>query len=518
MSGSAAVGPALLQALPRGVDVHAVAHQPIGGLRGVLRAAGVPEGAEAGIDRVRRAALRDDGVESALRRTDARRDGRGMDGAHDHEAGLHRTRVSHAPRDTLSVVRSASASRPLPRLGLFLVLALLAAWGLRLTILEGFVYEWPRGFRGDFHGAMWEADWWDGRGIMYGPLFVIERWLVNAWPRVFTVYFFALADIPAVVLAFVFSLRAVRATRTTAFVAFTAWCCYRWLFYAFSVAANPEILELLFLTIAWYAASRARETAAWLSAALATLTKVIPVIFAPVLLLRASRRAIAVTFVAIVVIAAAVGVGQRMSPAETMLGLLIPSQSTAGGSLRQATHIIPIPSNYQIVGLNTAVARAMGMTDTDPRLATVQTITNVVTAIVYLWCAFVAFLVLQGRHALLETTRLALAYGLFFALMPLATFHTHPHTFVFMLPVWTAIIATLGEDGDRRRATAFGGAFVVLFVFGGMPSVATPFDRVLHTHVAPSLLFADPIWANVITVLTWSGYALLRTRDLPAPV
>jgi len=406
----------------------------------------------------------------------------------------------------------------LARLAIFLVLALLALWGLRLTILEGFVFEWPRGFHGDFHAAMYEPAWWDGGGIMYGPVFVIERWLVNAWPRLFTVYFFALANVPAVALAFVLSLMAVRANRTTAFLVFTAWCCFRWLFYAFSVAANPEILEMLLLTVAWYAASRAKETASWVAVAVASLTKVIPVIFAPLLLLRASRKAVVAGAATALLIIAAVGVGQRLSPVETVLAIVIPSQSTGAGALRQASHIVPIPSVYQMVGLNTALARAMGMTDVDPRLATVQTVTNVVTVAVYLWSAFVAFVVLRGRHALPEVTRLALAYGLFFALMPLATFHTHTHTFVFMLPAWTAIIATLADDGDRGRATTFGAVFLGLFVFGGMPSAATPVDRLLRTRLAGSLLFADPIWANLVLVLTLSGYALLRTREAPARV
>lgn len=415
-------------------------------------------------------------------------------------------------------MRSASVSSRFPRIAIFLILAVLAVWGLRLTILEGFVYQWPGGFRGDFHAAMYEPVWWDGRGIMYGPVFVIEQWIVSAWPRVFTVHFFALANAPAVALAFVLSLAAARAHRTTAFVVFTAWCCVRWLFYAFSVAANPEILEMLLLTVAWYAASRAKHSAAWVAVAIAGLTKVIPVIFAPLLLLRASRKAVLAGAVTAVVIITAVGVGQRLSPVETVMAILIPSQSTGHGARLQASHIIPIPSVYQIVGLNTAVARAMGMTDADPRLASVQTITNVVTVVVYLWSSFVAFRVLRGRHAPPEVTRLALAYGLFFALMPLATFHTHPHTFVFMLPAWTAIIATLADDGDKTRATTFGAAFLVLFVFGGMPSVAVPVDRLLHTHVAASLVFADPIWANVAVVLTWSGYALLRTRETPAAV
>jgi hypothetical protein len=415
-------------------------------------------------------------------------------------------------------VRPTDDSRRLPRLAIVSGLAVLAIWGLRLTILEGFVHEWQRGFRGDFHAAMYESGWWDGRGIMYGPVFVIERWFVNAWPGVFTVHLFALANVPAVLLAFVLSIAAARANRTAAFVAFSAWCCLRWLFYAFSVAANPEILEMLLLTVAWYAASRAKSAAAWVSVTLAALTKVIPVIFAPLLLLRASRRAIIAAAVTAGVIIAAVGVGQHMSPTETVLGILIPSQSTTSGSLRQASHIVPIPSVYQIVGLSTALARAMGMTDTDPRLESVQTIANAATVIIYIWSAFVAVVVLRGRHALPETMRLALAYGLFFALMPLATFHTHPHTFVFMLPAWTAIIATLTDDGDRWRVILFGCVFLILFVFGGMPSMATPVDRLLHTHLASSLLFADPIWANVGTVLTLSGYALLRTREASAAV
>jgi hypothetical protein len=414
----------------------------------------------------------------------------------------------------LTAVRSER--QPRPHLAIVIALVLLAAWGLRLTILEGFVYAWPRGFPGDFHAAMYQADWWDGKGIMYGPVFVFERWLVNAWPRLFTAHLFALANIPAVALAFVLSLAAVRANRTTALVAFAAWCCFRWLFYAFSVAANPEFLEMLLLTIAWYAASRAKPSGAWVAVAGAALTKVIPVIFAPLLLLRASRRAVlagAATAVAIIVV---VGIGQQLSPRETVLAILIPSQSYGHETMRQASHIVPMPSVYQFVGLNTALARAMGMTDADPRLALVQTIATSVTMLVYLWCSVVALLVLRGRHALPEAARNTLSYGLFFALMPLATLHTHPHTFIFLLPAWTAIIATVADDGDRTRATTFGAAFVVLFILGGMPSAGAAVDRVARTHLATSLVFVDPSWANLAVVLSLSAYALLRTRRMPA--
>ncbi|MBI3490651.1 MAG: DUF2029 domain-containing protein [Acidobacteria bacterium] len=415
-------------------------------------------------------------------------------------------------------MRAATASNSLPRLAASLALVAAAAWGLRLTILEGFVYAWPRGFSGDFSALMYEPRWWDGTRIMYGPVFVFERWLVNAWPRIFTVSFFALANIPAVALAFVLSLAAARATRTTAFVAFAAWCCFRWLFYAFSVAANPEILELLFLALAWYAASRAKPTIAWVAVVVAAATKVIPVVFAPLLLLRASRKAIAAAVVTGTLIVATTAAGQHLSFRETVAAILIPTRNAGGGSVSQRSEIWPIPSVYQDVGLNTAIARATGMPDGDPRLPLVQNVADVLTVVVYLWSALVAFRVLRGRHALPEATRLALSYGLFFALMPLATFQTHPHTFVFLLPAWTAIIAMLTDDGDRGRATEFGAAFLLLFVFGGMPSAAVPVDRLLHTRLVTSLVFVDPIWANLGVVLALSAYALRRTREASAVI
>jgi hypothetical protein len=404
----------------------------------------------------------------------------------------------------------------LPRTVALLLLAAVIAWGLRLTILEGFVYEWRRGFYGDFCAAMYDRVWWDGTGIMYGPVFVFERWLVNAWPHLFTIYFFALANIPAIGLAFVLAAAAARAGRTAAVVTLAAWLCFRGLYYAFSVSANPEILELLFLTLAWLAASRARPTVAWVATTLAMLTKVIPVIFAPLLILRASRRAIVAAIVTGLAVIGAAGIGQRLTPRQLVIAIMVPGQNKGGGTTLQAEHIYPSPSTYTIVGLNSALARAANLTDHDPSLARVQAAANVVTLLVYLSSVLVAVRLLRGRHALPELTRVALSYGLFFALMPLMTFHTHPHTFVFLLPAWTAIVATLADDGQRRRTTVFGILFLLIYVLAGVPAVVVPLDRLLGTRLVSSTPFADPIWANLALIFVLSTYAVLRTRDVPA--
>ena len=133
------------------------------------------------------------------------------------------------------VTRMTQTLRRLLRAAAILFLVAAALWGLRLIVLEGFVYEWPRRFKGDFYAAMFDPDWWDGAGIMYGPVFVAERWLVNAWPHVFTIYFFALANVPAMALAFVLSIASARPGRMATLVALTAWLCYRWLYLAFAV-------------------------------------------------------------------------------------------------------------------------------------------------------------------------------------------------------------------------------------------------------------------------------------------
>jgi hypothetical protein len=357
---------------------------------------------------------------------------------------------------------------------------------------------------------MYGPEWWDGTGIMYGPVFVAERWLVNAWPRLFTIQVFALLNVPAVAFAFLLSGGAARVSRTGWFVALAVWLCFRWLYYAFSVAANPEILETLFLSLAWFGASRAKPTLAWVAVVLAAFTKVIPVIFAPLLLLRASRRAVAAAIVTGSVIAGAVGLGQHLTPRQLVLAIVMPAQNT-GQTTLQIEHIWPIPSSSMMAGLSSAIARAANLKDDSPSLARVQNTANALTIGIYLLAAFVALLLLRGRHALPEVTRVALSYGLFFALMPLMTFHTHPHTFVFLLPASTAIIAALMEDGARRRPIIFGALFLILYALVGVPAVVVPVDRLLGSRLASSTMFADPIWANLALVLSLSAYAVLRT-------
>ena len=72
---------------------------------------------------------------------------------------------------------------------------LMSIWGLRVLILEGFIYSWPRKFGGDFSAVMFGPDYWDGSGFVYGPIFTGQKIFVEIFPNIFNPYSFAVMNI-----------------------------------------------------------------------------------------------------------------------------------------------------------------------------------------------------------------------------------------------------------------------------------------------------------------------------------
>ena len=97
--------------------------------------------------------------------------------------------------------------------------------GYFLTYLR---FAKPRGFKGDFYAAMYDSNWWDGRGVFYGPIFVFERWIVNALPSLAKVELFAFGCLVLIATALITIIRIVHADR-----AFTLFCVSIWTFNTF---------------------------------------------------------------------------------------------------------------------------------------------------------------------------------------------------------------------------------------------------------------------------------------------
>lgn len=234
-------------------------------------------------------------------------------------------------------MKSAAPPRAL-KIGIAIVGVAAAMWGLRATVVEGFILPWPRQPIGDFSAVMFDRTWWDGTGIVYGPLFMPLIWL-NRWrPDLSTIYFFNLADAVLATAAFVACARASRLGLVGTIVALALWLDNRYLMYAFAVNAVPEFLECMLLSLAWLAATqakRAREGALVMAAA---LVKTIPLIFLWVVSIRPSRRALTAAVIVSAVAIPVAGIGQHMSFGAVIRGLLVPSQSAEGLSVSLGDH------------------------------------------------------------------------------------------------------------------------------------------------------------------------------------
>jgi Glycosyltransferase family 87 len=393
-------------------------------------------------------------------------------------------------------------------------LAVLAAcaWGARATYLEGFRYAAPRGFTGDFTAAMFTADYWDGSGIFYGPIFVFERWLVDATPHVFTVEAFAVANIAFVGVAFAALVRALRLSPLGAAVVLALWLCSSRLSYSFSVVANPELLELAFIAGAVHLATRRgrrEEAGEGVFLALAALTKYVPWALAGLVIVRRRWAAFAGLVACVVVVAVVTAIGQGLGPVALARGLLLPVGGDASGGSLIATHV----ESPQFLDVGTAIGRlqsGVALTAGERRIAVAGAVAVMVAALAM---AVIAARAVR-RHPMPAGREAALLAALSFGLLPILSPAAHPHTFVFLLPVWTAFVA-LAADGGLPRSLRLAVAAVGLLTYTatGFPEPYRLVDAVMGTGLMASWWVRDPIFATLVAFSAATTAALLVARS-----
>ena len=396
-------------------------------------------------------------------------------------------------------------------LGMGLVL-LLIAWGARVTFLEGFWLKWPD-FHGDFTAVMFSYNYWVGhRGIPYGPLFVIESWYVTQWPDVFTPVFFALANIPLAIGAYIFCVKACRASVPVVFIGLAAWLCYWRMFYAFAVAANPEFLELFFLSGAWFAATRRNDVAEGLGIAAAALTKLIPWVFLFPLIVRRSVRALRLAAVLAIAVFVVVGIGQQMSVPALLFQAIVPFNG------RPAPALVPASHSTQWVGLLEVVARMLyGPRPLDgTALHVVQGLFLTIMAVVLGGTVWGTIRLQRRRSRIGDEACLALTYAMYFALVPVLSLAAHPHTFLFLLPVWLVFIDQLWkEEGHVMRRAIFAALVGFCYAQTGFPVVFALMDKVVRPWVwlRNSWVVAEPMIGTVLLMTLIWAYIAVKTGE-----
>lgn len=388
-----------------------------------------------------------------------------------------------------------------------ITIALILALHICGFIATFFIFAIPRNFRGDFFAAMYDPKWWDGSGVVYGPLFVIKRWLVNAFPEIFTIYFFGILSAFLILFALVVCLLVTSSSRAVALMCLGVWSLNSFFYYSFSVAAIPELIELFLLMVAWWGLSVKRIKVAAVALTLAIMTKLVPIVLAPLLLIFFSWTAIISTLVLGTSLFLLVSIGQKQSL------LLSISQFLETKSAE------PQPTSEQFLGISSAIARILGQEPNSNFFVANRLALILATSLYFM---VLLFSLRMSRINLVHDyrVRVAFLFILYIGLLPILHLNAaHRHTFIFLAPVFAGFAFILSKDDNLERVGRFGKVLALEFFLYSFTPMFTldifNFDDFLGVRVGEDLLttvlyISEPIWINFMLIITLLIYGRRR--------
>jgi hypothetical protein len=365
------------------------------------------------------------------------------------------------------------------RVKLTILLTLLITIMLSGYLAAYVLFARPRGFRGDFYAAMFTPEFWDGTGVFYGPIFVFERWFVDLLPSVLTINFFAFGCLVLLGTALVGTLKVVSYKSDWLMICVIVWTFNSYFYYSFSVAANPELIELNLLIIMWWGLVNKRYNFAWIMLTLAVLTKLAPLIIAPMMFFYFSWLSLSMSLTVGAFLLALVSLGQSQSILNTISQLL---------SVDQA---LPQPFSEQFLGLDSAIARMLGLNEKN-ELSFVSNFSVILICVLLSLAILFSYRVFHSLTIQSHQTKVTLMFAIFLSLLPIAHLtQTHRHTYLFLTPVFIAFGYVLKNDLDHIRASKFGIFLCVLFI----------------SYSVLPIYILEPVWTNLFLFFLLILYA-----------
>jgi hypothetical protein len=434
----------------------------------------------------------------------------------------------------ISLIYSGRVQKHVSQILIYLVLGVSIAWGIKLQLLEGFKYANARGFKGDFFEAMFGDFYWDGTGVFYGPVFTFEKKLTVLFPNFITINFFAYLNILLAASSFLaliyttllvssnesnadksaYSKFSNRSTNLLLIGFFLAlWLCSSTLYYSFSVAANPEFLMLSLLSLSFLFIQKKKYALAYVLILFAILTKVIPVIFICIFLLHPSRRGMKYLSAFLLSVVVALSVIQKLTIFETLAAILIPKAENQGKIINLTSHYQPAPESWQSLGLNSAIARACGIT-CNVSLDSIQNISFAIIAVIYLFSVIVLMRNSRQKEIWQRSIDISFQFSLLFALLPIISPSSHPHYFLFLLPSFVGIFGILFMDHNHTRRNCISIIVLGVYLVQNVPYIYVRVGELFAFDLGSNLFLLDKAWTNLIYVLVIIVYRRSWSKSL----
>jgi hypothetical protein len=376
----------------------------------------------------------------------------------------------------------------------------------------------PRGFGGDFYAAMFSSKIWDGSGIFYGPIFVFERWIVDGLSSIATIQFFAIGSLVLISLSLLLTIRIGGLQKKEVLYCLVVWTFNSYLYYSFSVVSNPELIQLFFLILMWWALTNRNYKIGWIAITLAALTKLVPLFLFPVLLLFFSWTGLVASVLIVLVALILLSIGQG----ESIFSLI--SQSIAMNTSASASNTSsPQPDSEQFLGLSSAIARFLGM-QPGQDFKYITGFSNLLILVLYVIVLVVSLAIYRSKILTEHEVFVAYVFALFMALLPMLHLsQVHRHTFIYLTPVWIALRIVYSHDESRERSRRYMRLTNWLFIvysfipiyFLDIYNVNNSIGSHFGSEIVPSLLMlTEPVWLNLFLLFSILYYGISRIREV----
>lgn len=394
----------------------------------------------------------------------------------------------------------------------YLFLGLLLALILSSYLLIYMFFASPRRFAGDFYAVMYDPKWWDGTGVVYGPIVVFERWLVNAFPSLFKIEFFGFLCIALIGLSIALCIKVTQPSKSLTLIYISVLCMNTYFLYSFSVAANPELIELVLLLIMWWGLSNKHIKFSWFVLICAVLTKLVPVILVPLLFLYFSWSAMFLAIFTFASILLIVSTGQKQT-IYLSISQILDTKSTQ-----------PQPTSEQFLGLSSALARLFGLQPSD-NFIIVNNLALCFSVLTYISVLLLTFLIYKSQKEKSLQIKISYLFVLYLSIIPIMHLNAaHRHTFLFLAPVFVGLSYVLMSDPIILRK----GKYTKILGVGFMAYSFLPiylldlynFDKFLGVRFGEDVLksalyLTEPIWLNIalVAILMLYGKSRFLSRN-----
>lgn len=386
---------------------------------------------------------------------------------------------------------SASLQRVINLCSSILLLTIII-WGLRVIIIEGFQFAGRRKWAGDFSSAFYDEIYWNDDGYMYGPVFTLIKAISNALPELFYIETFAIGNVLMFIatIVIVWKLFEVKTLKTTEKLAILALVCtFSHLYYAFSVSAFPEFLELLLICFCFQLLKMNYLKSSMIVLGLATMVKIIPIIIAPFLFSIVGLHGIVVFVFTIFFFLTIMVIHLDINYLDAIYKVF---EITVRGSGN-----IFHPESTEHYGLSSAIGRLE-----IPSLSTKLTVSISIIVIATIYVAALTSTQILS-HQFKNQEYLEFLLVITSILIPFVSSASHRHSFLFLIPIAFLIV----KLKDRFRRSVLLMTFILISI---------PLYGILNLEFGVArYLYHEPIVGNLIMliVLISFGFKLVKREN-----